>query len=370
MYKIFFLLSFSFLVGCVQQKPSIPDVYVGEKASIEDTFQRKNTEKAYFFCVSKIDGNTTINGINETVKASFNKGMYLTALGHNRDIPIKPLKISLVARTVHATGAMALLDSESSLKLEGDVELIPIPDMKYFVKGILSKEQTSVWIEDIHGNVVSQRLGKLIQPAADQESTKANQTRPPLTTSDIFSSISTGESVSSITRKLGQPDRISEHKAAFLAGPPAHDFTTYEYNNLGKIQFFGVNPKIRTVEKIIANSPVNDTPEALKTNIDAASPTQLRVLARDYSLTNIADVSYLDIMADKAWDERNNTDSEIEDAVAYLCLTLGRSGNAKYKQFLQSVVDNSKSRKIKKYGKQSLDLLPNENVNPFVPTTL
>lgn len=370
MYKIFFLLSFSLLVGCVQHQPSIPQGYVGEKASIEDTFQRKNTEKAYFFCVSKIDGNTMLNGINESYGASFNKGMYLTALGYNRDIPIKPLKISLIAHVAHSTGAMTLLDSESSIKLEGDVELIPIPDMKYFVKGILSKEQTSVWIEDIHGNVVSQRLGKFTPPATDQESAKANPTSAPGSPSDIFSNISTGESVSSITRKLGPPDKISEHKAFLLAGPPVHDFTTYEYKSLGKIQFFGVHPKIRTVEKIIANAPVNDTPETLKINIDAASPVQLRVLARDYSLTNIADVSYLDIMAQKVWDERNNTDSQIEDAVAYLCLTLGRSANAKYKPFLQSVVDSSKSRKIKKYGKQSLDLLPTENVAPFVPTTL
>jgi len=386
MHKIILLICFFILAACTHQKQSIAskptekkatteitakEITPTEQASIEDTFSRKGTGSAYVFFVSKINGiPTKSNAMTESARASAGKGIYLHALGASRDIPTKPLKVSLTARVVHSAPIVFLADPDAKLKLEGDVEFTPTPNMKYFVKGILNKDQASIWIEDINGNLISKPLGHPMPKTIDSSETQKNGVMPPNSNAAVFANISNGESLDSVIRKLGSPDKISEYKASIFIGPPAHDFTTYEYRSLGKIQFFGVNPKIRTVEKIIPNAPVNDTPETLKTNIDAASPKQLRVLARDYSLTNISDVNYLDIMADKVWDERNNTDSEIEDAVAYLCLTLGRSGNAKYKQFLQSVVDSSKSRKIKKYGKQSLDLLPNENVNPFVPSTL
>jgi hypothetical protein len=379
MNKIIFLICIFNLVACANQTQSTANKMTVKKAtsetaanetatsekqaSIEDTFQRKGTGSAYVFFVSKINEVSTIsNAMTESARATAGQGSYLHALGANRDIPAKPLKLSLTARVIHSSPIAILMDPDSKLTLEGDIDFTPQPNMKYFVKGILRKDKASIWIEDINGNIMPESLGNFIPKRID--------TLEPKSIATIFSNISNGESLDSVIRKLGQPDHILEYKKSVFSQSPAHDFTTYEYHNLGKIQFFGVHPKIHTVEKIISGAQIGNTPETLKEKINSIPPAELRLIAKNYYVSETPDVNYLDVLAEKIWAERNSKDRQMEDAVAYFCLTLGKSKNARYKTLFQSLLSESKSRKIQKFAQQNLNLLTTDQVPQFEPSTL
>lgn len=371
MCKINYFIILCLLIGCTNQKQSTPaskpniaqsatldSSVVVEQASIEDTYKKKGTGSAYAFFVSKVDGiPTTHNASTESRKVSAGNGIYLFPVGASRNIPIKPLKMSLTAKVIYAAPIVAITDSETDLILEQDIEFTPQPDMFYYVKGVLSKSNSSIWIEDINGEKVSRHLSKA-NPSI-QNSTP--------TTASLFSQISTGESLNSVIKKLGKPDNISEYKASIFTGPPAHSFTTYEYNNLGSIKFFGVHPNIRSVEQVMSGADVGTTPETLREKINSAPAAELRLLAKDYFLAKTPNIEFLDVFAEKIWLERMTKDRNMQDAVAYLCLALGKSKNARYRDFFMSVINTSSSAKIKKYAEQNLALISTESENQFQP---
>lgn len=370
MKKILLLVVVSMLVSCVQNKPFIQADYIGETAVIEDTFQIRSSGSAFFYCVTQIEGRKIPNAVSESLQASAGHNIYLSALGASRKIPVKTIKLFLVANVIHSAPIAYLTDSDAKNRAEGTVEFTPIPNMKYFVKGTLGKKYSSVWIEDSNGNVVSDRIGA-IDPEIEKLSiinkisTTVSSKDATKTRADIFLGIAGGESVDSVVEKLGKPDGIVETKASVFAGPPAHDFTTYEYKKLGKIQFFGVQPAMKSVEKITKGVQLSKDSLSFKLKIDSIDSSELRLLAKDYYLTDVPDTEYLDVIAEKIWSERNTKDSNMEDAMAYFCLILGKSGNARYSSFLSMAVSDFKSSKIQKHAKKSLLLLPNHDVEQF-----
>ena len=351
----------TFLYGCAQYKPIVPSGYTGEIASIEDTLQQKNPSSAYIYCVLKIDGNPVPNAITNSLNASAGRGAYLSLVGENRNIPVRPLKITLTARVIHAAPITAIFDSKSGKHLEGEIEFTPIQNMKYFVKGNLHENLSSLWIEDINGVIVSKPIGNPLANKLIEKTQKPEN----LTSARRFSNISIGESVDSVIQKLGKPENIVETKATSLYG---HDFTTYEYQNLGKIQFFGITPNIKTVEMLIPSVEASGSPEELRAKINTTPATELRLLAKAYFLNNTPDITYLDVLAEKIWMEKNNPDNSMQDAMAYLCLALGKSNNARYRDFLSSVLQQSKLKKIKRYATKQLKQLPNNSsAVQFIP---
>lgn len=370
MNKILLFFAVSMLVGCVQYKSTIPSDYAGELATIEDTFQIRSSGSAFFYCVTKVAGNKVANAASESLQASAGHTIYLSALGASRKIPVKPIKLFLVANVVHSAPIAYLIDPDAKNRAEGEIEFTPIPNMKYFVKGSLSKKYSSVWLEDSNGNIVSNRIGT-IDPSIKNISIEnkvdavVNGKEVSKTRAEIFLGIAGGESVDSVIDKLGRPDSIIETKASIFAGPPAHDYTTYEYKTLGKIQFFGVQSSLKTVEKITKGVQLSKDSLSFKTKIDSAGSSELRLLAKEYYSSDVPDVEYLDVIAEKIWQERNTKDSEMEDAMAYFCMILGKSGNARYRSFLNLVASDFKSPKIQKHAKKSLLLLPTIDVEQF-----
>lgn len=361
MKRIFIAIVCTFLFGCAQSKPVIPTGYAGEIASIEDTLIDKDVG-AYAYCVSKIDGNPIPNAITNSLNASAGRGMRLSLVGESRNVPVKPLKLTLIARVIHAAPIGSLFDSESNLHLEGEIEFTPIQDMKYFVRGTLQKGASSIWIEDINGIVVSTPIGN----PSIRKPTEKVQKPEDLTPAQKFFSINIGESADSVVHKLGKPTNIIENRKRDYYG---NNFTTYEYHNLGSIRFLGVSPDIKTVQMLTPRVEANGSPEELREKISVTPATELRILAKAYFLNDTPDISYLDVLADKIWIERNSPDETMIDAVAYLCLTLGKSSNARYRDFLTNLSQKSTSKKIQKYAKKQLKLLPNDSsAVQFIPT--
>ncbi len=249
--------------------------YIGERASIDDTLQTKSTGSAYFYFIKSIDGHAIPNAVTTSMAASYGHGFYLSALGYSREVPIKSLKIVLVAKVVHSAPIALWVDPDGNNRAEGVVEFLPVSNMKYLVKGSLSKNYSAVWIEDSSGNIVSKRIEKinLTRSGVPEEKNITNIKQPEniqLTRADMFLNVSGGEGKDSVIKKLGKPDDITEVKASILAGPPAHDITTYNYKDLGKVQFAVSRSGDLTVEKIMRNAQLGNDASSLKVKINAA----------------------------------------------------------------------------------------------------
>jgi len=66
----------------------------------------------------------------------------------------------------------------------------------------------------------------------------------------------------------------------------------------------------------------------------------------------------LDVLAEKLLQTYNDTSQIGVDALAWACKALGQSGDIRYRNVLQTVIKNAKHSKVRKYAKQSLDIMP------------
>jgi len=138
------------LGGCATQKPYLPTDYAGPTASISDHGINESGSKGQLFYVKAIDGQAVSSGLEMTRRASSGHGLSLALSYSEHAIPIRPLRVQIVA--THVTGApiheIASRAAGTFFSVEGEVTLTPLAGHQYFVNGKLSKEGTSVWIAD------------------------------------------------------------------------------------------------------------------------------------------------------------------------------------------------------------------------------
>lgn len=135
--------------GCATYQP-VPRDYTGPTATLHDTGFSEDTSKAQMFAVVAIDGNRVGNAFSASANASYGRGALLTTVYPERQVPAVPMKVTL--RGSHATGApihaMASQLAGTFFSVEGTVDFTPAPNTAYLVKGTLTKQKSSVWIED------------------------------------------------------------------------------------------------------------------------------------------------------------------------------------------------------------------------------
>ncbi len=86
-------------------------------------------------------------------------------------------------------------------------------------------------------------------------------------------------------------------------------------------------------------------------------PSMRRASQRIYR-TELNERKVLDVLSEKVLQTYNTTSKTGIDAIAWACKALGRSGNIRYKNVLQTVKNNAKHYKVRKYAKQSLKHMP------------
>ena len=73
--------------------------------------------------------------------------MRMTPVLTQRFIPAsKPTSLTIVARTEYAAPILAL--THEVFQVKGDIDFTPSPAKRYVVRGKLSEEYSSVWLED------------------------------------------------------------------------------------------------------------------------------------------------------------------------------------------------------------------------------
>lgn len=139
------------LAGCATPYQPIPQGYAGPKANLADSIKPRTGSLAEFYAVVEIDGKSITNTFGATAAANQGKGFSLTPNVVDRDLPAAPVKIKL--RASHVTGApiqaMAMQMAGTYASVDGVVDFVPEPSKRYVVTGILQKEGSSVWIEDM-----------------------------------------------------------------------------------------------------------------------------------------------------------------------------------------------------------------------------
>ena len=352
------------LAGCVSYSPSIPEGYIGDTATIDDSFQRQSGRKANFYYIKLIDGKPIYNSLVATSNASYGKGSQLIAMGASRPIPIKPLSLYIVGQLHHSAPIGAMLNSGSNYIVEGEVNFTPEKDEMYIVSGRLSEASSAVWIEDISGNIVS-KIIELNSSSYDTTMVRYDKKKmDDLPREDLFLNLASGESKNLIIAKLGEPDSISKYGGNFLIEKPPS--VTYQYEGLGSIQFSARNSEALFVEKVIPSIKQSANISSIQKQLGSNGQT-LQSIAKGYYQHNDLDIDMLDLFAEKIWTDKNTEDPYTVDALSWLCKVLAKSNNSRYRSLLQNVANVAGESKLRKYAASSLNLLPTEETEQFLP---
>ncbi len=149
-----------FIVGCAQWKP-VPEGYKGPVAIVSDSREYENRGKAAFFVLAAVNGKPIETSLDATRKASYGKGFSLSAMYIEREVPAEPMKVTLLGTHETAAPIHELLSRAGGhfQSVEGVVNFAPSPNIKYIVKGELSPDGTSVWIEVLQtGERVTEKI--------------------------------------------------------------------------------------------------------------------------------------------------------------------------------------------------------------------
>ncbi len=137
------------LAGCAYQP--VEKDYTGPVAYLQDSGYPEDSTKAAIFAAVEIDGKTILHSFSQSASASYGRGFFLTTVYTGRKVKAEPMKVTLNAS--HATGApIAAIASKIAgtfFSVEGVVDFTPSTDGRYVVKGVLKKEGSKVWIEDL-----------------------------------------------------------------------------------------------------------------------------------------------------------------------------------------------------------------------------
>ncbi|WP_317933486.1 hypothetical protein [Halioxenophilus sp. WMMB6] len=146
-------------------------------------------------------------------------------------MPATPISLTIVAEEFRAVA----LFSSAKQSVTANVQFLPEAGGRYLVKGEVSEQGSSVWLEDLFGNIVSKittfrpnSRPNSIRPA--ERPTITSRTRP-----QLFQAITGGESVATVVAKLGEPEHIEKQAANHLNRRPSQ--IIYQYQGLGGIAF-------------------------------------------------------------------------------------------------------------------------------------
>ncbi|MEM8844191.1 MAG: hypothetical protein AAGB35_04025 [Pseudomonadota bacterium] len=161
--SIILFSSILFITGCLKTVPTVPEDYTGPKSSISDSVQYIDGGKADFFYVSHINGNKIKDSRSESLSASYGNGNNLTTRIMHNSVPVQKQIFTIVGRTTYAMPIREIIGK--GYLVEGDIEFTPEESKGYRVTGLLSKDGSSVWIEDVsNGEIIVRKIEKIKAP--------------------------------------------------------------------------------------------------------------------------------------------------------------------------------------------------------------
>lgn len=151
-----------FLSGCASH-PTVPEGYTGPVARLDDSATRLDVGKADIFFLSHVDGRRIESSLLATRRASYGQGNYLRPVLLENRVPAELHTFTIVGMTEYAMPIRAILGKVHYVK--GDVVFSPKDNGNYVVKGKLTQQESSIWIEDAAtGEIVGRVEGPTKRP--------------------------------------------------------------------------------------------------------------------------------------------------------------------------------------------------------------
>lgn len=143
------------LAGCVTDP--VPRDYAGPVANVMDSYTPRGSHSVDFFYAATLNGKRIDNNLDTTIQANAGRGLAMSPMTYQRNIPIGPSTINIVGRTHYAAPILEL--AGTVYQVSGDVSFTPKPDHHYLVTGVLGPTYSAVWIEDsADGSVVDKKI--------------------------------------------------------------------------------------------------------------------------------------------------------------------------------------------------------------------
>ncbi|WP_299494174.1 hypothetical protein [uncultured Shewanella sp.] len=360
------------LGGCVSYHSPIPKDYSGPITTIDDSFTIQSSRTADMFYIEKINNKNVYNAARASSGASAGKNGLLITRGYTHRLPAAETTLFLSGATMHGAPIGYILNAGSNYGVQGEVIFKPEADKHYLVSGELTQEHSSVWIEDMHGNIVSdvvlleedQKESRIV--AAKDFEVNTNNIHIPLEAVQqnkftLFSQISGGESLALVLSKIGEPDSTLYDSGNFFSQRPSH--IDYIYDGLGKIRFTTFKKQAQNVLKVMPE--ISRDPELITTQLNVTG-IRLQYIAKEYYKNNQLSEVELDKIADTIWKNRHAEDSKTEDAVAWLMKVIGKQQGHRYYNLISTLTDKSTfSSKITRYAAQVLGQLTPSSISQY-----
>lgn len=141
------------LGGCTTYSPAVPEGYDGPLAKVKDSVIAHSEQEADFFYLSAIGERTIENSHVATRQSNNGRGMQMTPVVLERDIPAREDRVTIVGRSDFAADILALINPV--YKVEGDITFHPEANRVYVVKGVIRKDYSAVWIEDAESGEIA-----------------------------------------------------------------------------------------------------------------------------------------------------------------------------------------------------------------------
>lgn len=152
------ILASLFLVGCATYNP-IPDGYTGPISTVRETSSNFIAgTRAHYFSIIKIDDKSVSSSFVETRTKYLGQRTHFSPIMVEHKVLPKNQKFLLLGYVFYPTDAQGLFDKNVNVK--GVLEFAPKESALYFVRGKLGGKESSIWIEDVAGNVVKQKFTK------------------------------------------------------------------------------------------------------------------------------------------------------------------------------------------------------------------
>lgn len=155
MRSILLLPLVGMLSACATVSSPVPEGYSGPVVELSDTGVRESGGKGTFFAALSIDGRDIDNALRQSRMASHGQGFALTMKFTQRQVPVVPMKVSVIG--THKTAApiheLAARAAGTFFSVEGIVDFKPTEGRSYVVTGELKKAASCVWIADAETRV-------------------------------------------------------------------------------------------------------------------------------------------------------------------------------------------------------------------------
>ncbi len=187
-----------------------------------------------------------------------------------------------------------------------------------------------------------------------------------IASAEKFKTVLVGDSIDTVLEKMGMPDDIGvefgSRNLGWGLGTVSYSLLNLKFNKLGGFNFHfnkdaGSNWTVkrittdRTFEGALASHPMMDNPSMMRAYI--------RGLVKRSNATELD----RDIAAERLFN--GLTDHDAIDALAWACKLLGLSGTPRYRTVLEHTIENSSSRKLKKYAKKALKKIGKGDVEQY-----